>query len=562
MRIEASRTWAGAAAVLSIALAACVAEDAEPTPGPEPDAIVATTPIALDSTTLRYCLAPELGEATPMVATLIAALADAPGDGNVELVYVPEADAACRFDNPDIDLAIASWNDGGGCSSTTEDLACMVRTLLVDLDDLGGSTADLADAEVAADLRMQLDFMRDLGLGTASAPPIVGTPPPDPATTGCSNAMITSIVPAAPTSYQSATLAATYQVDPGCSQVAFSWSSDLDGWFGAGPSAVHQFSVGSHQVTFAVIATCVDPNDPTQTPVVYTCANTIKLDVTQGVLPQGDYCSHTADWWMAEEAAGNVHIQDESQTTVANLTGSNLQDLLIGNDRPNRINGKQHGDCLIGHGSFDSIEGHGGADTISGDDGDDRIVGHDDRDAIRAGRGNDKVRGGNGGDSLYGEDGDDKLDGNFDADTIFGGAGYDRLLGGWDDDYLAGGDGDDCIKGGDGADQMLGDRGADDLDGDFGMDSLAGGDGDDILHGGTNDDVIHGNAGNDSLYGAVGDDDLNGDDGDDVLCGGVGWNDYKNGGNHVNGDTCAFGGTNVACESTPLVCPLPLYISC
>ena len=53
-----------------------------------------------------------------------------------------------------------------------------------------------------------------------------------------------------------------------------------------------------------------------------------------------------------------------------------------------------------------------------------------------------------------------------------------------------------------------------------------------------------------------------GDDGDDVLCGGVGWNDYKNGGNHVNGDTCAFGGTNVACESTPLVCPLPLYISC
>jgi len=559
MRFQASRTWAGAAAVLSVALAACAADESEPAPTPEPE-VVATTPIAL-TTTLRYCLAPELGEATPIVATLVAALPDMPGDGVVELVHVPEADANCRFDNPDIDLAVASWNPGGGCSTTTEDLACMVRTLLVDLDDLGESTADLADTEVATDLRMQLDYMIEVA---PSAPAVVGPPPVEPAATGCGGVAITQISPSAPTSYQTTTMSAIYQVDVvNCGVPSFDWTSSIDGFLGGSPTTATQLSVGNHTLTFTVAVVCVDPSDPTQTPALYVCSDSTALDVTQGDLPTGDYCGHSDTWWEDLDANGGAQIIDNSGPNApTTIGGSALPDLIIGNDRPNKINGKGMGDCLIGHGEADHIEGHRGSDWLVGDEGNDRLLGHDDKDTFYGGAGNDKARGGSGGDFMYGQDGDDTLDGNYDSDTIFGGAGVDRLLGGWDADYISGGDGNDCLHGGDGDDQMLGDKGADNLDGDFGQDTLSGGDDDDTLHGGTNDDLVHGNAGNDNLYGATGDDDLNGDDGDDVLCGGVGWNDYKNGGNHVNGDTCAFGGTNAACESTPLICPLPLYISC
>jgi hypothetical protein len=552
LRIALAPSRAGIAGVtLTLALAACAVDDPAPPAPPAPS----SSPAGLEGATLRYCLAPELGEATPIVATLMAAVAAA-GDGAIELVHVPAADAACRFDHPDVDLAVAAWGPDGGCTTTTDELACAVRTLLVDLEDLGAATADQADLDVAEDVRAQLDWMRDLGLGTAGAPPIAGGPPVEPAATGCSNLSIGPITPANPTSFQSISLSASYQVDVfNCSLPTFAWSSSVAGYLGGAPTVTTQLSPGVHVLTFSVTVTCIDPSDPTQTPAQYYCETEQPLEVAPGTLAPGDYCDRSAEWWMAAHYAGTAHIQDESATAVVTLSGTNLPDLLIGNGQANKINGRRSGDCLMGGGETDVIEGHAGLDTLLGGDGPDRLLGHDDRDVIRGGAHADRVRGGSGGDLIYGDDGDDHLDGNYDNDTLYGGADDDRLLGGWHDDLVYGGDGDDCARGDSGADRLFGDAGYDQLLGELGADDLDGGVDDDHLDGGWGDDLVRGGDGDDRLLGDAGADDLYGDDGDDRLCGGTGVDD-KYGGPEVSADTCQFGGSNTGCELISAACPI------
>lgn len=555
MRLELCLSRAGAAGLtLSLALAACVVDEPEP-------AAPSSAPAALEPTTLRYCLAPELGEATPIVATLMPAVAAA-GDGALELVHVASADADCRFDHPDVDLAVAAWGPDRGCATTTDELACAVRTLLVDPEDLGAATADLADPEVAEDLRAQLDWMRDLGLGTAGAPPIAGGPPVEPAITGCGPVVIGPITPANPNSFQSISLSASYQVDPlNCSLPSFVWTSNLVGGLGSSPTITTQLPPGVHVLTFTVTVVCVDPADPTQTPATYVCTASEPLEVAPGSLPPGDYCDRSAEWWMAAHYAGTAHIQDESATAVVTLTGTNLPDLLIGNGQANKINGRRSGDCLMGGAEADVIEGHAGLDTILGGDGPDRLLGHDDRDVIRGGAHADRVRGGSGGDLIYGDDGDDHLDGNFDNDTLYGGAGRDRLLGGWHDDVVYGGDGADCVRGDSGADRLYGEDGDDQMLGELGPDTIEGGTGDDLMDGGWGDDLVRGGDGDDDLLGDAGADDLYGDDGDDRLCGGTGTDD-KYGGSEVSADTCQFGGSNTGCELISAACPIQSPPSC
>ncbi|WP_425044435.1 calcium-binding protein [Primorskyibacter sp. S87] len=167
---------------------------------------------------------------------------------------------------------------------------------------------------------------------------------------------------------------------------------------------------------------------------------------------------------------------------------------------------------------------------------DDLFIGGNGQDQLNGYAGHDMVLGGAGADDLHGADGHDTLDGGFGADTLQGWNGDDQLLGRKGDDVLWGHGGSDRMSGGQG------------------YDSLHGGEGDDLMSGGHQDDVVHGGLGNDLLYGGHGQDTLFGGWGNDTLVGqddavgrlspdelGHNIRDYLNGG---GGDDLILAGTD------------------
>jgi len=195
------------------------------------------------------------------------------------------------------------------------------------------------------------------------------------------------------------------------------------------------------------------------------------------------------------------------------------------------LDGEDGNDQLIGSGGIDVLYGSAGLDTLWGGTGDDTLSGGDDSDTLYGEDGNDAVFGDTGEDVLQGNDGADYLAGGDGADQLVGGLGNDTLSGDAGDDVLQGNEGDDQLSGGDGNDQLLGNLGNDTLTGEAGNDLLwgeagndqiEGGDDTDQLVGGLGNDTLFGDAGNDALWGDAGDDVLAGGDGDDQLTGGAG----------------------------------------
>ena len=88
------------------------------------------------------------------------------------------------------------------------------------------------------------------------------------------------------------------------------------------------------------------------------------------------------------------------------------------------------------------------------------VLGSRERDATGT-RGNDLILGNNKPNTIDGRGGDDLILGNNGKDKLFGGAGKDILLGGNGDDELDGGGGDDVIAGGKGRDVLDGGGGRD-----------------------------------------------------------------------------------------------------
>src|SRR5262249_4644998 len=83
--------------------------------------------------------------------------------------------------------------------------------------------------------------------------------------------------------------------------------------------------------------------------------------------------------------------------------------------------------------------------NVTGSDGDDTIIGNDLPNTVFAGGGNDVITGNGGNDVLHGGDRDD---------TVNGGAGNDVVAGDKDDDWLIGGPGADYISGHEGIDTV------------------------------------------------------------------------------------------------------------
>jgi Ca2+-binding RTX toxin-like protein len=206
----------------------------------------------------------------------------------------------------------------------------------------------------------------------------------------------------------------------------------------------------------------------------------------------------------------------DTLVSIESVNGSNLGDLITGDQNNNTLSG--------GFGN-DTLNGAGGDDVISGDEGNDIIDGGDGFDNLAMGGAfggvivdlgavsNQVVNDGWGGtdtvvnvEGVFGSFHNDSITGDGNANNFFGWLGNDTLNG-------AGGD--------------------DNLNGDFGDDTLNGGDGNDLLFGGADNDIVNGGDGNDNINGDDGNDTLNGGAGDDSLLGGAG-SDAINGGDGID----------------------------
>ena len=266
---------------------------------------------------------------------------------------------------------------------------------------------------------------------------------------------------------------------------------------------------------------------------------------------------------------------------VENVTGTNFDDWIGGDDGANRLLGGGGDDRLLGGRGNDYLEGGAGADTLEGGRGDD-IYKVDLQDTVResAGQGNDtivleKVTPTYPYDQVYayvlssnveniyaqtaysggGGPGDDvnyRFTGNESANVIGGGYGDDVLTGLGGDDTIHAGRGNDVIYGGDGKDTLVVQNFSHEtlgqidletgsfrlLDLNFGVEynsvfdsieNVVGGEGGDTIYGSSIANVISGGSGKDKIYGRGGDDVISGGAHADTLYGDAG-NDVLDGG--------------------------------
>lgn len=114
---------------------------------------------------------------------------------------------------------------------------------------------------------------------------------------------------------------------------------------------------------------------------------------------------------------------------MADINGTNANDVLPGTEANDTIEGKNGDDTVTGGGGDDTLKGGAGNDSIDGGAGNDTIEGGADNDVIDGGTGNDTIRGGAGADTITGGDGNDTISGGAGADQITGGPGDDSLDG-------------------------------------------------------------------------------------------------------------------------------------
>ena len=160
-----------------------------------------------------------------------------------------------------------------------------------------------------------------------------------------------------------------------------------------------------------------------------------------------------------------VFVDVQSGST---LTGSYLDEILIGGSGNDTLNGNAGNDILLGGAGNDSLNGGEGNDILVGGAGNDTLNGGSGNDTASyldstAGvtvtvNGNNQITGGAGTDSLsnmenlIGSMFNDSLTGDGNANVLSGLAGNDILIGGGGDDMLIGGAGSDTMTGGSGKD--------------------------------------------------------------------------------------------------------------
>jgi Ca2+-binding RTX toxin-like protein len=245
---------------------------------------------------------------------------------------------------------------------------------------------------------------------------------------------------------------------------------------------------------------------------------------------------------------GRVPRNDNIHSDIENILGGRGDDVLIGSDAANLIDGRQGSDTILGRGGddrfaalgngqgfpngADSIFGGAGNDTVSyedrtsgvvvrlddlafdGEPGENDNV-HSDVETITGSSVADVLTGSPSSNHLFGLTGNDRLDGGLGTDVLDGGPGTDTAsyadrtrgvvvrLNALADDGQAG-EGDNVLQienltGGAGSDTLVGDKFRNALSGGAGNDTIRGLDQDDQLAGGSGRDVLDAGSGSDTV---------------------------------------------------------------
>ena len=187
---------------------------------------------------------------------------------------------------------------------------------------------------------------------------------------------------------------------------------------------------------------------------------------------------------------GNLIIARD--TLIENFVAGSGNDIVIGNEAANLLEGRGGDDELLGNGDNDILEGGAGADRLNGGIGED-TASYESSDAGVVVRLHSlAARGGHAeGDSFIGlvTVQDTEVP---DIEHLTGSSHDDILAGDLRNNTLMGRDGDDTLYGGPdgGDDRMYGENGNDSIFGGIGNDTIYGGAGDDVLGGGADDDTF------------------------------------------------------------------------
>ncbi len=212
---------------------------------------------------------------------------------------------------------------------------------------------------------------------------------------------------------------------------------------------------------------------------------------------------------------------------VENLSGSTLDDFLIGNSEGNR---------LFGDAGSDVLQGGTGSNTLDGGDGQDAADYSWASGAITVDLEKGASSGSDFNDTLIsieivlGSEFSDRLTGSTLADTLGGNDGSDSIDGGFGDDLIAGGLGSNTLNGGPGVDTVSYADAASGINVDLASRSALGAGRTDVLTdieaivGTGSDDALAGDALDNRLDGAAGNDSIAGGGGNDTIVGGDGFN--------------------------------------
>ena len=151
---------------------------------------------------------------------------------------------------------------------------------------------------------------------------------------------------------------------------------------------------------------------------------------------------------LEDSTGAGGHAEGDVIADIENVIGSDYDDALIGNERPNELYAGDGDDVLIGGAGADFLQGGKGIDLVDYTDSDTGV------------RVNLTTNTGEGGHAMGDVIADvENVIGSLYRDILWGDGNANRLFGGGGNDELHGDDGDDLLEGGEGADTFIFDRG-------------------------------------------------------------------------------------------------------